>query len=203
MEALIRAAQKSGHAADIVTVISNRPDAQGLNIARTLGIEAISIDHRHYENREAFERELDLQCTGRSVELIACAGFMRILSDGFIRSWHGRMVNIHPSLLPCYRGLRTHERAFADGVRIHGCTVHFMTNDLDAGPIIAQAAVPVFAEDTPASLAERVLAQEHRLYPLTLDWLAAGRVRLEGGKVVYELDPMRDYGPFLVPATRG
>jgi phosphoribosylglycinamide formyltransferase-1 len=124
---------------------------------------------------------------------------MRILSGGFIDRWWGRIINIHPSLLPSYRGLDTHERALKDGVRIHGCTVHFMTGDLDAGPIIAQAAVPAFADDTPDSLAQRVLAQEHRLYPLALDWLAAGRVKLEGGRVAYELEPERDYGPFLVP----
>jgi phosphoribosylglycinamide formyltransferase-1 len=203
MEALLRAAQNADYPAEIVTVISNRPDAKGLETALSYSVKAVGLDHKDYANREAFELELNRHCGELEVELIACAGFMRILTDDFIHRWRGRMINIHPSLLPSYRGLKTHERALSDGVKIHGCTVHFVTNDLDAGPIIAQAAVPVLPKDTAEGLARRVLAQEHRLYPLVLEWLSAGLISLSDGKVTHSFDVQQDYGPFLVPsATR-
>lgn len=201
MEALLRAAQNAGYPAEIVTVVSNRPEAKGLETALSYGVEAVCLDHKGFANREAFEVELNRHCRDRKVELIACAGFMRILTDDFIHRWRGRMINIHPSLLPSYRGLKTHERALSDGVKIHGCTVHFVTNDLDAGPIIAQAAVPVLANDTVENLAQRVLAQEHRLYPLVLEWLGAGSISLRDGKVEYSFDVQQDYGPLLVPSA--
>lgn len=201
MEALLRAAQNADYSAEIVTVISNRPDAKGLETALSYSVKAVGLDHKAYANREAFELELNRHCRDLEVELIACAGFMRILTDDFIHRWRGRMINIHPSLLPSYRGLKTHERALSDGVKIHGCTVHFVTNDLDAGPIIAQAAVPVLPEDTAEGLARRVLAQEHRLYPLVLEWLGAGLISLADDKVTYSFDVQRDYGPFVVPSA--
>lgn len=201
MEALLRAAQNADYPAEIVTVISNRPDAKGLETALSYSVKAVGLDHKAYANREAFELELNRHCGELEVELIACAGFMRILTDDFIHRWRGRMINIHPSLLPSYRGLKTHERALGDGVKIHGCTVHFVTNDLDAGPIIAQAAVPVLPKDTAEELARRVLAQEHRLYPLVLEWLGAGLISLADGKVTYSFDVQRDYGPLSVPSA--
>jgi phosphoribosylglycinamide formyltransferase-1 len=202
MEALIQAAQRPDHAAEIVTVLSNRPDARGLETARAHGVEAASIDHQTFGAREDFEAELDRHCRRRSVDLIACAGFMRILTGSFIDRWRGRVLNIHPSLLPSYPGLDTHKRVLREGVRIHGCTVHFMSNDVDQGPIIAQAAVPVFTDDSVESLAERVLGQEHRLYPLVLDWVASGAARLEGNRVTYSLGVERDYRALVVPTMR-
>lgn len=201
MEALIRAAQNPNYPAKIVTVISNRPDAQGLEIARAHDVEAISIDHTAFASREEFEFQLNQHCRDQGSDLIACAGFMRIMTDDFIKLWRGRMINIHPSLLPSYRGLRTHERALSDGVKIHGCTVHFVSSEVDQGPIIVQAAVPVFAQDTVESLAQRVLAQEHRIYPMALDWVAAGLVKLEEGKVAYGFEAERDYASFVVPSA--
>jgi phosphoribosylglycinamide formyltransferase-1 len=200
MEALIRAAQDSSYSADIITVVSNRPDAPGLRLAQTSGLETSVIDHSAFTTQEQFERALHEHCTGRNIELIACAGFMRVLTAGFIERWQGRIINIHPSLLPAYRGLRTHERALQDGVRIHGCTVHFMTADLDAGPIIAQAAVPVFPEDTVEILAARVLKEEHRIYPMVLNWLASGLVTLHKGQVIYSFDVARSYASLLAPS---
>ena len=202
MEALVQAAQRPDHAAEIITVLSNRPEARGLEIARERGLEVVSIDRQKFGAREDFEAELDRHCRQRGIDLIACAGFMRILTGSFIDSWRGRILNIHPSLLPSYPGLNTHERALREGVRIHGCTVHFMTNDVDKGPIIAQAAVPVFTDDTVESLAERVLGQEHRLYPLVLDWVASGAASLKGNRVSYSLGVERDYRALVVPMMR-
>lgn len=201
MEALVKSTQQPGSPAQIAAVISNRPEAQGLNIAKALGIEALCIDHKDFVAREDFETELNRQCRARAIDLILCAGFMRVMTAGFVTRWRGRMVNIHPSLLPCYPGLHTHERALKDQVRIHGCTVHFVTADLDRGPIIAQAAVPVMPDDTEETLAKRVLAQEHRLYPMALQWLAAGLVRLEGDRVVYGFEITRGEASLSVPCA--
>jgi phosphoribosylglycinamide formyltransferase-1 len=200
MQALIRAAQNPSYSAEIVAVVSNRPDAPGLKLAQASGLETMVIDHRAFISKEQFERVLHGHCSNRNVELIACAGFMRVLTAGFIERWQGRIINVHPSLLPAYRGLQTHERALKDRVRIHGCTVHFMTVDLDAGPIIAQAAVPVFPEDSVEILAARVLEEEHRIYPMALDWLASGLVKLHEGQVIYEFDIARDYASLLAPS---
>jgi phosphoribosylglycinamide formyltransferase-1 len=199
MEALIKSTQEPGSPVQIAVVISNRADAQGLKIAEALGVETLCIAHKDFVAREDFERELDRHCRERAIGLILCAGFMRVMTAGFVARWHGRMVNIHPSLLPCYPGLHTHERALKDQVKIHGCTVHFVTADLDRGPIIAQAAVPVLPDDTEKTLAKRVLAQEHRLYPMALEWLATGLVRLEGDQVVYGFEIAREEASLSVP----
>jgi phosphoribosylglycinamide formyltransferase-1 len=199
MEALIRAARRPAYPAEIATVVSNRPQAAGLGIATGLGIEAIAIDHAAFPNREAFEERLNRHLRSRRVEYIACAGFMRVLTKGFIDGWRDRIVNIHPSLLPSYGGLHTHERAIADGVRIHGCTVHFVRPAIDSGPIVAQAAVQVFANDTAGTLAARVLRVEHVLYPQALGWLAAGMIGLEGKRVIYGFDAATEGGPLVSP----
>jgi phosphoribosylglycinamide formyltransferase 1 len=204
MEALIKSTQEPHSPAQVAAVISNRPNATGLEIAQALGVEAMCIDHQSYAARENFEAELDRRCRDRAIDLILCAGFMRLMTAGFVARWSGRMVNIHPSLLPCYPGLHTHARALKDRVRIHGCTVHFVTADLDGGPIIAQAAVPVMPDDTEETLSERVLAQEHRIYPMALRWLASGLVHLAGGKVVYGFEIAREHGSLIAPhATLG
>jgi phosphoribosylglycinamide formyltransferase 1 len=199
MEALVKSTQEASSPAQIAVVISNQRNAQGLKIAQMLGVEAMCIDHKNYSAREDFEAELDRQCRARAIGLVLCAGFMRVMTSDFVARWHGRMVNIHPSLLPCYPGLHTHERALKDQVKIHGCTVHFVTAEIDRGPIIAQAAVPVMPGDTEETLAKRVLAQEHRLYPMVLRWLAAGLVRLEGDKVVYDFESAGEEASLSVP----
>ncbi|MFO1121122.1 MAG: phosphoribosylglycinamide formyltransferase [Hyphomicrobiales bacterium] len=172
MMALIEAAGAPGYPAEIACVISNRPDAGGLEFAKTRGIDALAIDHRRFTGREAFEAALNAELRQRRIDLIACAGFMRILSAGFVAGWKGRIINIHPSLLPDYKGLHTHERVLADRGTRHGCTVHHVSAELDAGEIILQAEVPVLAGDTPDTLAARVLVEEHRIYPLALAMVA-------------------------------
>jgi phosphoribosylglycinamide formyltransferase-1 len=164
-------------------VISNRPDAGALDMAREHGVSTVVVDHRLHASRDAFEQALAAEIERLEVDLVLLAGFMRILSDAFVRRFAGRMLNIHPSLLPAFPGLATHAQALAAGVRIHGCTVHFVTADLDAGPIVAQAAVPVLADDTEQALAARVLAQEHVIYPQAARWFLEGRVVLEGRQV--------------------
>ena len=172
--------------AKIVLVISNQADAYGLQRAAKAGVPSLVIDHRTFADRPSFDAALDHALRAANVELICLAGFMRLLTPGFVTAWHGRMINIHPSLLPSFKGMRTHARALAAGVKIHGCTVHFVTPDLDEGPILAQAAVPVGSNDDEASLAARVLVAEHRLYPLALSMLADGRARLEGDRVLWK-----------------
>ncbi|MGQ9860465.1 MAG: phosphoribosylglycinamide formyltransferase [Thiobacillaceae bacterium] len=174
MQALL----KAGLPVDFTAVISNRPDAGGLAIARGLGVDTVVIDHTHYTNRDAFDAALAAEIDRRGAELVCLAGFMRVLTDGFVKRYQGRMLNIHPALLPAFPGLNTHARALAAGVKLHGCTVHFVTPEVDAGPIVVQAAVPVLDEDTPQRLAERVLAQEHRIYPMAVRWFAQGRLSL-------------------------
>ncbi len=172
MMALVEAAKDPAYPAEIACVVSNRPDAKGLEFAAENGIPAKLIDHKEFSSRESFEAALDQYLRTMNVEIIACAGFMRILTAGFIKGWEGRMINIHPSLLPAYRGLHTHERALADGASTHGCTVHHVTAELDAGPIILQAEVPVLTADTPETLAARVLKEEHCIYPQALATVA-------------------------------
>ncbi|MDP9137050.1 MAG: phosphoribosylglycinamide formyltransferase [Pseudomonadota bacterium] len=200
MEAIIRAAGAPGYPAEIATVVSSRPEAAGVRLAAALGVEAIAIDPSAYPDREAFEERLDHHLRSRRVDYVACAGFMRILTQGFVESWRDRIVNIHPSLLPSYAGLCTHERAIADGVRIHGCTVHFVRAALDRGPIVSQAAVQVFPDDTAGALAARVLKVEHAIYPQSLGWLAAGEIGVEDERVVYRFDGARDRGPLASPS---
>ena len=172
MMALAEAARDADYPAEIVCVVSNRADAAGLGFATANGIAAKLIDHKAYPTRETFEAALDSYLRSMNIDIIACAGFMRILTAGFISGWAGRMINIHPSLLPAYKGLHTHERALADGTKIHGCTVHHVTAELDAGPIILSAEVPVQTGDTPQTLAARVLKEEHRIFPQALAMLA-------------------------------
>lgn len=183
MMALAAAARAPDYPAEIACVVSNRPAAAGLAWAREQGLAAHAVDHKAYATREAFEEALHDVLVGKGVELVACAGFMRLMTAGFVARWAGRMVNIHPSLLPLYPGLHTYARALADGVRIAGCTVHFVVAEMDAGPIIAQGAVPVVDGDTPDSLAERILAVEHVIYPRALALVASGAARLEDGRV--------------------
>ena len=168
MMALVDAARDEAYPAEIVCVVSNRADAKGLDFATANGIATKLIDHKAHASREAFESALDSYLRSMQVDIIACAGFMRILTAGFIAGWSGRMINIHPSLLPAYKGLHTHERVLAEGAPRHGCTVHYVTAGLDSGPAILQAEVPILPGDTPETLAARVLKQEHRIYPLAL-----------------------------------
>lgn len=172
MAALIEAAQAPGYPAEIALVLSNKADAPGLMVATAAGVEAAALSAKDYADKDAFEDALDAALRARGVEIVCLAGYMRILGRAFVEGWSGRLVNIHPSLLPLYKGLHTHERALADGVPEHGCTVHLVTPELDDGPILAQARVPVLAGDDPDQLAARVLAEEHRLYPAALADLA-------------------------------
>ncbi len=166
-----------------VTVISNNPAAEGLVLARARGIPTHTIDHRTFSSREAFDAALAEVIDACQPDLIALAGFMRILSDRFVNYYQGKLINIHPSLLPAFPGLDTHTRALQEGVKIHGCTVHLVTPELDRGPIIIQAAVPVLTGDTPETLAARVLVQEHRIYPQAVRWFLQERLMLVDGHV--------------------
>jgi phosphoribosylglycinamide formyltransferase-1 len=177
MMALVEAARDPAYPAEIACVVSNRADAKGLDFAAAHGIPARVIDHKAYATREAFEAALDGYLRSMQAEIIALAGFMRVLTAGFIAGWEGRMINIHPSLLPAYKGLHTHERALADGASVHGCSVHLVTPELDGGPVLMQAEVPVLPGDTPESLAARVLIEEHKLYPRALAMLAGSLAR--------------------------
>ena len=172
MMALVEAARDPAFPAEIVCVVSNKADAKGLDFAAANGIATKVIDHKPFATREEFEAALTEYLRSMDVEIVALAGFMRVLTQGFITGWEGRMINIHPSLLPAYKGLHTHERALADNARKHGCTVHIVTSELDAGPILLQAEVPVVPGDTPDTLAQRVLKEEHRIYPQALAMLA-------------------------------
>ncbi|HVW91443.1 MAG TPA: phosphoribosylglycinamide formyltransferase [Devosia sp.] len=174
MEALIRAARAPDYPAEIVGVLSNKAEAGGLDIARNAGIPTAIRSHRDFPDREAFDAALDDVLRGWETEIVCLAGFMRLLSAGFTRKWQGRMLNIHPSLLPAHRGLHTHERALEAGDTEHGCTVHFVTPGLDEGPAILQARVPVLPGDTAETLAARVLAEEHRIYPEALAMVCRG-----------------------------
>ena len=183
MTSLLKAAQDPAYPAEIALVLSNRPDAAGLVTAREQGVATVAIDHKLHGSREAFERAMQEALEAHRIELVCLAGFMRILTPWFVERWAGRMINIHPALLPLYKGLHTHERALADGVRLHGASVHFVVPGMDEGPIIAQAAVPVLDGDTPDTLGARVLAQEHVIYPLALGLLASGRLTVDGARV--------------------
>jgi len=185
LAALIAATRAPDYPAEIVLVVSNVEGAPGLAIAREAGIRRVVIPHLDFSSREAFDDRIDAALREAGVALVCEAGFMRIHSDGFVRRWEGRLLNIHPSLLPSFRGIRVHQQALDAGVRISGCTVHFIVPELDSGPIIAQAAVPVHVSDTKATLSARVLEAEHRLYPEALRMVAEGRVKLEGGKAVF------------------
>jgi phosphoribosylglycinamide formyltransferase-1 len=175
MAALIAAARDPTYPAEVVLVVSNRQDAPGLALARDAGVEAVAIDHRPFRgDRAAHEAAIDAVLHRAGVRIVCLAGYMRVLTPLLIDAWQGRMLNVHPSLLPAFPGLDTHARALAAGVKLHGCTVHLVTRMVDEGPILAQAAVPVLPGDTPDTLADRVLAQEHRIYPMALRRFAAG-----------------------------
>ena len=175
LQALLDACADPAFPARIALVISNVAGAQGLERAEAAGVATCVIDHKRFPSREAFDAKMDEALRDAGVELICLAGFMRLLSTGFVESWRGKMINIHPSLLPAFKGLRTHAQALAAGVKQHGCTVHWVTPDLDGGPTILQGTVPVLEDDTEEILAERVLAVEHRLYPQALRLIAEGK----------------------------
>lgn len=184
LQALIDACEDPGYPAKIVLVISNVPSARGLLRAEGAGILATAINHKEFSSREAFDQALCRALDEAKIDLLCNAGFMRLHTEGFVEHWRDRHVNIHPSLLPAFKGLDTHARVLASGVTITGCTVHFVRKEMDEGPIVAQAAVPVLAGDDTDSLAARVLEAEHRLYPHPLRLVASGAVRVEGERVV-------------------
>ena len=181
MRALIEAAQSPEFSAEIVLVLSDDPAAAGLSLARKLGVAAEAIDFRTHKAKPAFEAALEARLNAASAEIVCLAGFMRVLSPSFVARWQGRLLNIHPSLLPHLPGLNTHERALAQGLAEHGCTVHLVTAELDAGPILAQARVPVLPGDDASALAARVLREEHRIYPQVLDAVARSLCAAPGG----------------------
>jgi phosphoribosylglycinamide formyltransferase-1 len=196
MAALIRATAEPGFPAEIVLVISNRADAGGLQTAQDAGIATAVIDHKAFAGREAFEAAMDAALDAAGVELVCLAGFMRLLTAGFVERRLGRMINIHPSLLPAFKGLHVQRQALAAGVRIAGCTVHFVTPDMDSGPILVQAAVPVLGDDDEDSLAARILTAEHQCYPQAVRLIAEGRVRLVGD--LARIDASSDHGKMLI-----
>jgi phosphoribosylglycinamide formyltransferase-1 len=183
LQSLLNAARDPAYPARIELVISNQPEAYGLERARRAGVAAMAVDHRAFPSREAFEAEITAALEQAQVQLVVMAGFMRIVTAGFVAQWRDRLINIHPALLPSFPGLDTHARALAEGVKLHGCTVHFVRSEVDAGPIIGQAAVPVLSDDDEARLAARVLAAEHALLPRALALVASGRARISGARV--------------------
>jgi phosphoribosylglycinamide formyltransferase-1 len=183
MEAIVRACQAEGWSGRIAAVISNRPDAAGLKFAASHGIATAVVDHKAFPDRDSFDAALAQVIDDFSPDLVVLAGFMRILTPGFVKHYAGRMLNIHPSLLPCFPGLHTHEAALAMGVKVHGATVHFVTADLDHGPIVLQTIIEVRQNDTPDSLATRLLTQEHVIYPRAVRWFVEGRLSVEQGVV--------------------
>ncbi len=187
MVALLDATRDPAFPAEVVLVASNRPDAAGLAHARAAGIPTAAIDHTTYgKDRAAFDAAMNALLVEHDVELVCLAGFMRLLTPGFVEAWSGRMINVHPALLPSFKGLDTHARALEAGVKIHGATVHFVSSEMDAGAIIVQGAVPVLDTDTEDALAARVLNVEHTIYPMALGWVASGRARLNGQRVTIE-----------------
>ncbi len=188
LQALLDAAADESFPAEIVNVIANKAGAPGLERARKAGVKAQFIDHTLFEEREDFEKKLDETLRENGVQFVALAGFMRILTPWFVDKWKDRLINIHPSLLPAFKGVHTHERALESGVRVHGATVHYVRPEMDEGPIIGQAAVPVLAGDTKETLAERVLEAEHKLYPACLKLVAENKARVTAGLVRMDKD---------------
>ena len=184
MAALLAAAEAPDFPAEIALVISNRADAGGLAVAEAAGVPTLVLNHRDFSDRIAFDAALDAHMRIEGIEIVCLAGFMRILTPWLVQRWHNRMINVHPSLLPSFKGLDTHARALEAGVRFHGCTVHLVRAEMDDGPIVFQAVVPVRADDTPDSLAARVLEQEHVIYPAGLALLASGRLTVEDERAV-------------------
>ena len=194
-EAIYKAAQAKSWDVRFTGLIANQLEAKGLAFAKSVGIPTAVIDHRTYPSREAFDRALMQQIDAFSADLVVLAGFMRILTPGLIEHYEGRMMNIHPSLLPRFPGLHTHERALEAGDRVHGATVHFVSTGVDEGPIICQSEVPVLPTDTPSELAARVLKTEHQIYPLAVEWFIQGRLQITGNHVRVD-PPELQYIPF-------
>jgi phosphoribosylglycinamide formyltransferase-1 len=200
MAAILDAVHAGTISARVLAVISNRPGATGLATAAARGVAASVVDHGAFRERESFEDALGTALDALSPDLIVLAGFMRVLSPGFVQRYAGRMMNIHPSLLPAYPGLNTHRRALADGVRIHGCTVHFVTADVDHGPVVAQAAIAVRPQDDEKTLAARVLSVEHRILVSAVGWFCQGRLVIEAGRVRV-IDELGNETALIVPAV--
>ena len=201
MESLLEAVASGALPVRVAAVLSNRPEAKVLETATAKGIPTRTIDHRLFSDRAAFDTAMAEAIKEFTPDLVVLAGFMRILSDGFVQKFEGRMINIHPSLLPAFPGLHTHQRALQEGVRVHGCTVHFVTPALDHGPIIVQAVVPVLDNDDEVSLAARVLIQEHQIYPLAVRWFSEDRLRLVDQRVEFNA-PQEDTGALISPQVR-
>jgi len=199
MEAILKAAADPAYPGEVVAVIANRPDAKGLETARAAGIATAALDHKAYPSREAFDAALAETIDAHAPDLVILAGFMRILSAGFVAHYEGRLINIHPSLLPAFPGLHTHQRALEEGCRVHGCTVHFVTPALDHGPAIVQAVVPVLEGDDEATLAARVLTQEHQVFPAAVAWFCQGRLRLDKGRVHLTGNPVESNAALASP----
>ncbi|HEJ2441335.1 phosphoribosylglycinamide formyltransferase [Burkholderia multivorans] len=191
MEAIVRACTHERWPAEVAAVIANRPDAAGLAFAASHGIATAVVDHRSFDGRDSFDAALAAEIDRFAPDLVVLAGFMRILTPEFVRRYEGRLLNIHPSLLPSFKGIRTHQQALDAGVALHGATVHFVIPELDSGAIVAQGAVPVRAGDDAAALAQRVLAVEHVLYPRAVRWFVEGRLRLEGDRAVVAREEAR------------
>ncbi len=198
MESLLAAVAAGTLPVRVAAVLSNRPDAAGLQSAAAQGVPTRVVDHKQFADRVAFDAAMSEAIDAFAPDLVVLAGFMRILSEGFVRRYEGRLMNIHPSLLPAFPGLHTHRKALDEGVRVHGCTVHFVTPALDHGPVVVQAAVPVLDDDDEAALAARVLAQEHRVYPQAVRWFAEGRLRLVGQRVLLDA-PQDAAGALIAP----
>ena len=198
MLALVEAARDLDYPAEIALVLSDRPEAPGLAAAKAAGIAVAAVDHKIYAGREDFERSMQAVLEIHRVDLVCMAGFMRLVTPWFVSRWNGRMINIHPALLPSFRGLDTHNRALAEGVKVHGCTVHFVVATMDEGPIIAQAAVPVLDSDDVESLERRVLALEHHIYPKALASVARGGLIVQGNRV-YAARVAPEPAPLIMP----
>jgi phosphoribosylglycinamide formyltransferase-1 len=192
LQAILDGARDGALPIDIRAVISNRPGAPGLERARQAGVQALTLDHKGFSERRDFDTALRRTIDALVPGLVILAGFMRVLGEDFVIHYGGRLLNIHPSLLPKYRGLHTHERALIDGEREHGASVHFVTPELDSGPVIIQARVPVLPDDDPDTLAARVLEQEHQIYPLAIRWFAEGRLALRDGRVFFDGRPLAE-----------
>ncbi len=186
MQALVKACETEGFPAEIVTVLSNNPEAAGLDFAKKHNIETKVINHRDFEEREDFDAALGDYLSSKKIDLICLAGFMRLLTPDFVNRWRDRIINIHPSLLPAFKGLHVHERAIESGTRFTGCTVHFVRPEMDDGPIISQAVVPILGDDTADSLAARILEQEHKIYPHALKLIAERKVKIHGSLATIE-----------------
>ena len=199
LQALIDSCRGEDSPVRIRAVVSNRADAYGLQRAAAAGIDTAVLDHTGFDGREAFDAALMARIDGFAPDLVVLAGFMRILSGGFVRHYQGRLLNIHPSLLPKYKGLHTHRRALEAGDAEHGCSVHFVTEELDGGPLVVQAVVPVTSDDTAESLAQRVHHQEHQIYPLAVHWFAEGRLRLGEHGALLDGQPLAASGHLIRP----